>query len=52
MDVQVKKVKVKYSDIMKTLMKPIETPHQKIKEDNDKIKNNVGGGVFSKLNKI
>ena len=48
----VKIKKVKYSDIMKNLMKPIQTPQQKLKEEHDKIKDNVGGGVFSKLNKI
>lgn len=43
--------KAKYSDIMKALMKPLQTPQQKTKE-RETIKNNVGGGVFAKLNKI
>ena len=44
--------KVKYSDIIKNIMKPVQTPQQKLKEEHDKIKNNVGGGLFSKVNKI
>lgn len=47
-----KKKKERYSDIMNTMMKPKSDVDDKIKKDKEKVKDNTGGGTFSKIDKI
>ena len=47
-----KKKKKLYKDFMRSMMTPLKSEAQARKEYNNKLKKNLGGGTFSKVDKI